>query len=427
MDKKQKTYTQILCYQYLIATFFWILFTVFLFVILYTLLKERTTFYNDLDIKNRLREISNSKGLLSKSDFLNEILRRSYDDMDYVSYSIKVMEIINNNLDILIETLRDGKDNDISYIWNDLESAWNLTYFFCFISTFFAIITSGFYLVINVQIFKQHFTEKKYQLSTVYKNNYVVVKYQIYVNSLGTIAIIFSVFNLLTILMAVIYGFFILIATLVSYWIFKIYTPVFLLKNWWKSKKFYFYFFVLIFTNAYSLLKLFFRSFFTFDFEGIVSNIIPQNMFSVGTIGTFGTVVTIYIKKMLNSSLFSFKKQIKDISLNVEKFKIYASLQNESEKFNFNDELPLIIKKQLLLNESGKNQKYILFLIKKLNSTFKFLQLNVKNRKKLNYLLFHIFTRVKNLEEIKEIKSNVLKLKNNLSANKNDFKELKTI
>lgn len=380
--------------QYLLITFFWIIFTGMLIYILYVLINERKVMNESPEIQKLLAQLQNK-------DLTSEAKELIYSKM----IALQHYPIIDFSL-MKFHFFSFGTNSTVSAeaTWKDLQKNMNLAYSYIFISAAIAVVALFFYLLINFRILKQRLIEKKYELSTVYQNNYVIFSSKMYADAISNLGIIFCFFNFATTIIAVIYGIINVVVATLNRLILRFDSPAFLKKNWWKSENFVFFTSVLIIQNTYTLLKSYFAAAFEIDIDILMAIIMP--------IGTITVIIAIFIRNMLNSKITSVKKAVKTIMTRVRAFKIYVNSQEEAvfNDYNFMNDMPAMIKERFF--SKAITNKQGLHLLKVISETIDFLRLNVKKTNELNYLLLHIFNNVQDLSEIEEIKYNILKLKN---------------
>ncbi|GHU48611.1 hypothetical protein FACS1894218_6000 [Bacilli bacterium] len=119
----------------------------------------------------------------------------------------------------------------------------------------------------------------------------------------------------------------------------------------------------------------------------------------------------LFIKNMLSSKVTAVKNAIKGIGGVIITFRtfFYTNKIDSLNDFNFVNILPPMIKKPLTLGSITKQQAVV--LMEQLDETTKFVETHCAKTKGMekNYLLYTLFNTITCVDEIVEIKNNILK------------------
>ncbi|WP_458257642.1 hypothetical protein [Spiroplasma endosymbiont of Dactylopius coccus] len=116
---------------------------------------------------------------------------------------------------------------------------------------------------------------------------------------------------------------------------------------------------------------------------------------------------------MLNSQVTAVKNAIKTIAAKISAFQIFYYTQKEKslEDYMFVSQLPTLVR--IPLQNNSINTKQAVTLMATIDETIIFFKKHFHKPKELNYMLFHLFNRITDIEEIEEIKNNILKIEKN--------------
>lgn len=384
----QERLSKFLGKQYVLLTIFWIIFTAMLIYVLILFIQERGMVNNTPEISkllNQLKEATLTN--VEKQEIYKQLIKLTV--YPIIDFSLMKFDFFGTKTDVV----------DWEAAWNDRIKNINLAYSYVFISATIALIALFFYILINIKNLRRRLFEKKYQLSTVYPNNYFIFNTKIYLDFITSLTIVFCFFNFITTIIAIIYGIFNVVISTLNRWIFKVDSPAFLPRKWWRGGNFGFFVMVLVIQNSYTIAKSYFATQFDVDIDIIVSIIIP--------IGTITVIVAIFIRNMMAAKVTA----VKTIMVRVMAFKIYVHSQDDKvfSDYSFMRDMPIIIKERFL--SKTINNKQGLELLGIIDETVEFFRLNIKKPDELNYMLFHLFNDVHEIAEIEEMRHNILKVK----------------
>jgi hypothetical protein len=137
--------------------------------------------------------------------------------------------------------------------------------------------------------------------------------------------------------------------------------------------------FILIFQNAYSILKIIFASNFGVNLDLIFQIILP--------IGTITVIVSLFIKNLLSSKVNDVFKAIKNIHGVIDSLMVfyYSKKEVAFDDYNFVSSLPSLIKTQILNNQISTKEASA--LIEKFDTTIKLIdQTYSKDEKQKKYM-----------------------------------------
>jgi hypothetical protein len=128
-------------------------------------------------------------------------------------------------------------------------------------------------------------------------------------------------------------------------------------------------------------------------------------------VGTITLIVGLFIRNLLNSKVNNVLNAIKAIDSRIASFRafFYTNEQNSLNDYNFVSQLPPLIKNPLTNGSITRQQATN--LMNKLDETTDFINERYK-KKQRQYMLYVLFNQVSSLDEIKEIKTNTIKLVN---------------
>ena len=157
------------------------------------------------------------------------------------------------------------------------------------------------------------------------------------------------------------------------------------------------------FQNGFNLLKGFFIQNYNVNLDLILSILFP--------IGTITVIITLLIRNMLKTKVADVLQAIKTIDTKVSAFRIfyYTNGKKSLQDYTFVTQLPIIIKSKLIKNASNFDQGYELMTV--VNDAAIFIEQNFTKEKERKYHLYRLFNEIIDLEEIQQIKNNVLKVK----------------
>ncbi|MDR3163633.1 MAG: hypothetical protein LBT77_00980 [Mycoplasmataceae bacterium] len=296
---------------------------------------------------------------------------------------------------------------DYATAWNVHDQNITLAYSYVFIATMISVIALFMYLYVNVIMLHQHYVEKKLALSTKYTSS--SVSYRIFYNKMinefiTNLAIIFAFFNFLSTLIVNAYW---LILYSVKWINGKLSrnSDLAVLNTFASNRNDLIYLiFIMIFQNAYTILKTIFIKEFGVNLDLIFSIVLP--------IGTITVIIGLFIKNLLSSKVSATLKAIRNINVTVNNFDVFfhAAKMAALDDYNFVTILPPMIKTPLTNGTIDKNQAFV--LMQQLDEAIDFVKhhINPKKAHDLNYLLWVLFNQINDIDEITEIKTNLLKL-----------------
>ncbi|WP_368486163.1 hypothetical protein [Spiroplasma sp. DGKH1] len=377
--------------QYLFLLIFWAIFTAVLIVMLVLFLKERT----DINEKNNVNQILTEikTGTLTDAE-----IQERYHQLMSISYPLIDFSLMSFNFF--------GKGNndvtDWAKAWDQRTVNINMAYSYIFITAVIALIGLCFYITIIIKLYKRRAFEWRYNLITTFPNDYVIFNTRIYLNFVTSLTIVFSFFNFLTTLISLAYG---IVLVLVSYFLWYVVgkkTEVLVPHKWWTATNFAFFVTVLLIQNIYTLIKSIFADKFGVDLDLIIQIIFP--------IGTITVIIAVAIKNMLSTKVTAVRNAVKTIAGKVASFRIFYYSQKEGalEDYTFVSQLPPLVKGPLGAEKISNDEALTLMTI--VDDTAKFFEQHFTNPKERNYMLYHLFNEITSVEEINEIKENVLKV-----------------
>lgn len=387
--KVNKNFNKSLIWQYIVLLFFWVIFIIFLLTVLILFINEKNSKSNE--INNILNMINKSNDPSTISNLYQQLVNIKYPLIDFALMSFvfaKPATPISN----------------WQTAWEERLKNINIAYSYIFITTLIAIIGFCFYLFLIFKIYRRSLFEKKHNLSTNFSNEYTIYDIKIYLSFVINLAIVFSFFNFLSTLITLVYGLVLVISSYFLWYVLKQKTEVLVSRRWWKSPNFILFLSILLIQNGISILKVFFTAYFSVNLDLILNILFP--------IGTITVMITLLIKNMLNSKVSSVIKSIKSINSKVTSFRIFYYTQREKslEDYTFVSQLPKLVANPLKNNSINKDEAFKLMAL--IDETVLFFEENIKVKKELNYMLFHLFNEIVDKNEITEIKENILKIKN---------------
>ncbi|WP_342258056.1 hypothetical protein [Spiroplasma endosymbiont of Nomada ruficornis] len=379
--------------QYFVLLFFWIIFITLLITALVLFLNERTRIDKENNVKELLEQIANAKQESDKTPFYKKLM-----DIYYPLIYFSLMSFIFTKHD-------DSPISDWGSAWTQRLNSINTAYSYIFITILIALIALLFYIIIIIKLYRRRAFQRKYSLTTQFANDYPIYDIKMYLGFTVNLAIVFSFFNFLTTIIVLIYGIILVLTSYFFWYILKIKTEILIMHKWWKTPNFALFLSVILFQNGYTLLKSIFAQKFNVNLDLILSIIL-----SIGTITIF---ITLLIKNMLNSQVTAVKNAIKTIAAKISAFQIFYYTQKEKslEDYMFVSQLPTLVR--IPLQNNSINTKQAVTLMATIDETIIFLKKNFHKPKELNYMLFHLFNRITDIEEIEEIKNNILKIEKN--------------
>lgn len=292
--------------------------------------------------------------------------------------------------------------SDWAAAWTQWLNSINTAYSYIFITILIALIVFIFYVIIIIKLYRRRSFEKKYNLTTQFKNDYPLYDIKMYLGFTLNLTIVFSFFNFLTTIITLLYGIILVLTSYFFWYILKIKTEVLIMHKWWKTPNFALFLSVILFQNSFTLLKTVFAQEFNVNLDLILAIILP--------IGTITIIITLLIKNMLASQVTAVKNAIKTIDIKINAFQIFYYTQKEKalEDYTFINQLPILVR--IPLQNNSINTKQALLLMTTINETIIFFKTHFQKQKELNYMLFHLFNEITDIKEIDEIKSNILKI-----------------
>jgi hypothetical protein len=126
-------------------------------------------------------------------------------------------------------------------------------------------------------------------------------------------------------------------------------------------------------------------------------------------IGTITLIVGLFIKNLLSSKVNSVLNAIKTIDSKLNSFRafFYTNHSKSLDDYDFVSSLPPLLKKPLI-NGTITNEAANKLMIE-LDESAKFIE-KYYTKKQRQYMLYVLFNQIATLDEIKEIKTNTLKL-----------------
>lgn len=290
---------------------------------------------------------------------------------------------------------------DPAAAWTQRYNDINLAYSYVFITALIAIIGFVFYLVVIYKLFARVRFEHHYGFSLNFPSDYPIYDTKMYLGFVVNLAIVFGFFNFLTTIIVLLYGIILVLVSYFFWYILKIKTEVLVMHKWWKSPNFVLFLSIVLIQNGFAFVRTFFISEFGVDLNLILSILFP--------IGTITVMITLLIRNMLNTKVSAIKKAIKTINAKVSAFRIFYYTQKETslEDYTFVSQLPPLVRIPLENNNVTIKEAYQLMTL--INDAAKFFELHFPKEKERNYMLFHLFNEITQVEEIKEIEENVLK------------------
>jgi hypothetical protein len=160
---------------------------------------------------------------------------------------------------------------------------------------------------------------------------------------------------------------------------------------------------VMLFQTVYTIVKAVFLSKWGVNLDLVFQIILP--------IGTITVIVGLFIKNMLSSKVTAVTNGIKGIGGVISTFRTfyYTNKADSLDDFNFVNILPPMIKGPLTAHSITKVQAEQ--LMQALDDAVKFVETHYAKAKVMekNYMLYTLFNTVTCVDEITEIKNNVLK------------------
>jgi len=203
--------------------------------------------------------------------------------------------------------------------------------------------------------------------------------------------------------LTLVFAFFSFLSTciVIAYWIFlaifKLITRKLMKKNINTSdfevgkSDLYYLIFIMIFQNLYIVVKSYFINGFGVNLDLIMSIILP--------IGTVTVIIGLFIKNLMSSKISSIKKAILASEDNVEKIRMFVSLQGQKafEDYDFIQLLPSTVKKDIVADKIEKES--LIDDLLEYEKVISFIETNFKKNNLDKKYLIYVATNLCNSKE----------------------------
>lgn len=381
---------KVLGLQYILLSFFWLIFIGFLVAAVILILMEQSRVNADNNVSGILSEIANSSDQAQITALYQQLMNIKYPILDFSLMSFIAFSSSNAPV------------SDWGAAWTQRVNNINLAYSYIFITALIAIIGFIFYLVIITKVYDRARFERRYKLDIKFHNDYVIYDIRIYLNFIVNLAIVFSFFNFLSTLISLAYGIVLVLVSYFFWYILKIKTEILVKHKWWKSANFILFLVILLIQNSYSILKVVFANEFNVNLDLILSVLFP--------IGTITVMITLLIRNMLSTQVSAVTKAIKTIALRVTSYRIFFYSQKEKslEDYTFVTQLPVLIKGPLEKNAITAHEAFKLMGV--VDEAAKFFEQHFTKPKEQRYMLFHLFNEITSTDEIEELRNTRIKV-----------------
>jgi hypothetical protein len=160
---------------------------------------------------------------------------------------------------------------------------------------------------------------------------------------------------------------------------------------------------IMVFQNAYTIVKSIFVNTLGVNLDLIVSIIFP--------IGTVTIIIALFIKNLLDSKISSAARKIKNVQANIDAIRLFVNIRHEQvfDDYNFISIIPSSVKVRLTNKSSDREQAYKdLF---KLGEIAELIETKfIKKEKDKNYLLYVAYYVCQNQTELSTFEANLHKL-----------------
>jgi hypothetical protein len=192
---------------------------------------------------------------------------------------------------------------------------------------------------------------------------------------------------------------------LIEFFLRFIFTRKFILREGFlQQKNIKFFLSLFFFQVGYLFLKDYF-----FERFGVNIDLAFKIIFPIGSLTLF---ISLFLKKMWDSSINVIHKEISEISKKVDDFQTFFVLRRERvfEDYQFVMTLPKFVKEKIKFSKTPQQQQEVFETIRLLDLDLSFFKKKIEKKNHLDTIFYLIFNKIGTYEEIEIIKDSVVKV-----------------